>query len=102
MSTIEVFLIGEIIPESRIKELNVQMNDFGLEKTRLKVNQAKDESNLIVGKLSQQVRTGIIEDLYKHNEEIINSKEQQIRFLEQELLAYKASELDYDDIKSEL
>ena len=102
MSTIEVFLIGEIIPESRIKELNIQMNDFGLAKTRLKVNQAKDESNLIVGKLSQQVRTGIIEDLYKHNEEIINSKEQQIRFLEQQLLAYKASDLDYDDIKSEL
>ncbi len=102
LSVVEVFLIGEIIPENRIKELNVQMQNYGLENTKLRVNQAKDESTIIAGKLSQEVRAGIIEDLYRKNEELITSKDEQIYFLEQQLLSYKTSDINYIDLKNEL
>jgi uncharacterized hydrophobic protein (TIGR00271 family) len=101
-STIEVFLIGEIIPEKRITKLKTQMVNLGLEKTTLKISQAKDESSNIAGKLSEKVRAGIIEDLYVKNEQLIESKEEQIHFLEQQLVSYKVKDINHDDLSSEL
>jgi len=102
VSLIEVFLIGEIIPENKIEELNKEMRNFGIENTRLKINQATDESKMLAGKLSEAVKAGIIEDLYKRNEEIIKNKDQQIAFLENQLLAYKSHEIPFEDIQHEL
>jgi len=101
-STIEVFLIGEIIPEKRIKKLEERMKNAGLEKTKLKISQAKDESNHIAGMLSEKIKAGIIEDLYTKNEEVIQSKEKQIIFLEQQLLSYKVNDINHDDLQNEL
>jgi uncharacterized hydrophobic protein (TIGR00271 family) len=101
-STIEVFLIGEIIAQKSIVKLESQLKEFGLEKTKLKISQAKDESSNIAGILGEKVRAGIIEDLYVKNEELIQSKEQQINFLEQQLLSYKINDIDHDDFKNEL
>ncbi len=101
-SVIEVFLIGEILPDSRIKELKRQLVDYGLVDTKLKVNQAKDESTTIAGKLSEQVKTGIIEEMYKKNEAALIDKDERIALLENELVHYKQHTIPFEDLQSEL
>lgn len=102
ISTIEVFLIGEIIPQKKIDELQAKLSKSGLENTKLKISQAKDESHNIAGILSEKVKAGIIEELYQKNEELIENKEQQIAFLEQQLTAYKLNEVNHSDLQNEL
>lgn len=102
LSVIEVFLIGEIITDNRIDELNSQMKNVGLEKTKLRISQAKDESSSIAGKLSEKVKAGIIEEIYVKNEKMLQSKDLQIDFLEQQLVQYKTNDIDHDQFKGEL
>ena len=61
----------------------------------------QDDDNIdlaTVQQLNQQLRTGIIEDLYRKNEETIKNKDDRIRFLEQELVRYQSSEVPIIDI----
>ncbi len=109
VSTINVYLIGELIPDYKIQEIESRMGEYELlpnqsflgrnlpltEKTVLKVHQAKDASDELrsefagrLGEMSQKVRLGILEDIYKKNEEIIKSKDEKIYVLEKKILEY--------------
>lgn len=101
-STIEVFMIGEIINSKTERELNNKLSSSGIENVTLKIYQSKDKTEEIAGKLSAEVKTGIIEEIYRKNEDIIKDKDQKIEFLENELLKYRKDSIPFSSIKKEI
>ena len=111
LSTIDIYLIGDELDYYQIDNLNRKLNDYGLnangnyfkrklfnvtDSTVLRVHQATDDTDTIFSQLdylsnnlSKDIRTGILEDIYKKNEEILQFKDQQIAFLENELVNVK-------------
>lgn len=102
LSLIEVYLIGEIISAKIEDEIKKKLPDYGLEKANLKIYQSKDKSDEIVSKLSANVKSGILEEIYKKNEDLINNKEETIKFLEDELIKYKIDTIPFSSIKNEM
>ena len=56
----------------------------------------------MAGKVSKELRIGIIEDLYKKNEELLRNKDQQIEFLENQLIISRKDSLPLNSIQKEL
>lgn len=82
-SEILVFVAGETIDSVSIAKIKTKLNDYSLTNTKLIIKQGLDYSfNLDVN----QLKSGIIEDLYKKNELALADKEKKIKFLENELL----------------
>ncbi len=101
-STIEVFMIGEIINAKSEKELNNKLESSGIKNVNLKIYQSKDKTDEIAGKLSAEVKTGIIEEIYRKNEDLIKNKDQKIEFLETELMKYRRDTIPFTSIKKEI
>jgi len=102
LSTIELFVMGNMVPVEVEKNLNVRLKSYGLEKTIVKIFQAKDNTSEIAGKLSQQVKTGILEDIYKKNSEIIEEKNGYISELEGKLMKYERDTIPFKSLRKEV
>jgi len=111
LSTIDIYLIGDELSIYQIDDLNNRLNDYGLnangnylkrnflsftDSTVLRVHQASNSTDTLFSKLdylsnnlSKDIKTGILEDIYKKNEENIRFKDEQIAFLENELVKIK-------------
>lgn len=112
LSIINIYIIGEMVPDETIAKLNLKLDEYGLIKkqnfwkagyfsvtdsTVVKVHQATsanldeidDKISSLRGNLTQELRTGIIEDIYKKNEELIKDKDEKILLLENELIKQK-------------
>lgn len=101
-STIEVYMIGEIVSSKEERELNRKMKNYDLENTALKIYQSKDKTDEIAGKLTAEVKTGIVEEIYKKNQELLEDKDERIAFLEDELVKYKRDTIPFNSLKQEL
>ena len=101
-SRIDVFIMGEPITNQTQEQLENRMAQVGLEKTILKIHQPKDVSNDIAGRLSKEVRVGILEDLYKRNEEQIAAKNQRIIELENQIFQYQKDVIPFEGISKEI
>lgn len=104
---IEVALIGEPIPQETIDLLkNKLKKDERLSGTDLIVRQGSLNNDGLdketIQMMNQSMKSGIIEDLYKRNEEVIQSKDQKINMLEREIVNLKSKELPIQDISAEL
>jgi len=103
---IEVTLFGEPIGNERLQELENRLPDYRLPETRLVVRQGYNGNDSLdlaaIEKINQQMRTGIIEDLYKKNEEILRDKDGRIRLLEDEILRMRAREVPIADFAEEV
>ncbi len=123
LSFVDVYLIGEPVEQNQIEYLNEKLKDYGLtneggsiskffsvtDKTILRIHQGTDDSDTLLSQmnyleknLSQEVRIGIIEDIYKKNEEIIYSKDQQIKFLEDQIVELKKDTIPIQNITKEV
>ena len=102
LSLIEVYLIGDIISNQTEEKIRKKMPEYDLEKVKLKVYQSKDKTDEIAGKLSAEVKTGILEEIYKKNEELLNNKDETIKFLENELIKYRSDTIPFRAIKNEM
>jgi uncharacterized hydrophobic protein (TIGR00271 family) len=102
MSRIEVYLIGEVLSSDIEKELKNKLPKYDLEKTTLKLYQSKDQSDELAGKLSAEVKSGILEEIYQKNEKMINDKDSKISFLEDELLKVRGDTIPFESIKNEM
>ncbi|MEZ4722403.1 MAG: TIGR00341 family protein [Flavobacteriales bacterium] len=104
---IEVALIGEPVSRDVIDNIKAKMklNDR-LEKAELVVRQGANKEDGLdmatVELMNQSMRSGIIEDLYKRNEEVLQSKEEKIRALEDEVIKLRSRDLPIADISNEL
>ena len=102
MSLIEVYLIGEIIPTSTEQKIQTKLSEYDLTTTKLKIHQSKDKTEEIAGQLSAKIKSGILEDIYEKNETMLNSKDEKIDFLQDELIKYKSDTIPFLAIKNEM
>lgn len=97
--SIEVFLYGEPLNKFQIEELRKDQVKYGLEKAELVIRQNKE---MVIDERLSEMKTGIIEDLYKKNEELLQNKSQRIELLESELSRYKSYETLHDEVSAEI
>lgn len=102
-SQIIVTFIGQTIDSTEIIAASRKMQQYGLNRTQLVVRQNYNEVNAnTLAQFNQQLRTGILEDLYKKNEELIQDKDARIALLEKEIIKYRSQESQSVDIGNEL
>ncbi|MBP9153290.1 MAG: DUF389 domain-containing protein [Flavobacteriales bacterium] len=102
ISRIDIFIMGEPIAEQTQKQLEKIMLEKGIENTILKIHQTKDVSSDLAGRLSKEVRVGILEDLYERNEDLIAKKNLQIAQLESQVFAYQRSSIPFEGLTKEV
>lgn len=68
----------------------------------MRIYQGADQSGEMAGRLSGEVKAGILEDLYVKNEQLIQNKEERIRFLEDEIAFMKFQNIPFEDLSKEL
>jgi len=102
VSYIDLYYIGRKLDSLDKETLTTnldryQLNTSGLfslsNKTEIRIHQAGsngEELTSQLSKMNQEIRTGIIEDIYKKNEKLILDKDQRIRMLEDEVFALKS------------
>lgn len=105
-SSIEVTLYGNPVSEEEIDEAMDRMPQYNLTYANLFVRQGYIENDSIdknqMELMNERLRTGIIEDIYKKNEELLKTKDAQIQLLENEILKFKAAELPLKDLAQEI
>ncbi|MCB1177666.1 MAG: TIGR00341 family protein, partial [Leptospiraceae bacterium] len=82
---IEISLLGDTVKEDTIKTLQIKLNEYGLEKVELRINQAKSADEVLGGK-------ELLNNLYAKNDDLIKNKDQKISILENELKNLKSKE----------
>ncbi len=99
--TIDIYLIGKRVPEATVATWRAKLTEIeALKESKLIVHQnAEEVGNL--DELSTQVRSGILEDLYLKNQEVIEDKDSRIRLLEDRINSYKTSLFDFKSISKE-
>lgn len=101
-SSIEVYIIGNNIDAATERRLLKKMPEYDLQGVKLKIHQAKDNSNELANKLSKEVRSGILEDIYRKNEEAIKDKDEKIRLLESQVNLLSHNDVPYNNLKKEI
>lgn len=85
---IEVTLFGEPVNEDMIDQARKQLASYNLEECQLIVLQGYDEG-VNEASLASSIRSGVIEELYRQNEQTLRSKDERIKLLESELTRIK-------------
>lgn len=100
---IDVYLIGQPVPQAKINEWFAQLEKAEkLEGAQLRIYQGADQSGEMAAKLSGEIKAGILEDLYVKNEQLIQDKDEQIRFLENEIALLKIQNVPFKALSEEL
>lgn len=102
VSSIDIFIMGEPITQQMQEQLERRMLAEGIENTVLQIHQPKDVTNDIAGKLSKEVRVGILEDLYQRNEDLIAAKDERIIQLENQLTDYQKDAIPVEKLNAEI
>ncbi|MAZ72320.1 MAG: hypothetical protein CMC70_04150 [Flavobacteriaceae bacterium] len=101
---IEVYLIGQPVPQPKINEWLDQLKQTEkLEEVTLRIYQGSDRSGELAERLSGEVKAGILEDLYVKNEQVIRDKDERITFLEDEIAKLTVKDnIPFEAISKEL
>ena len=102
---IEVTLYGKPLDDVQITNLKSQLPLFKLEETKLTIHQGyrdPGENEKVFEVMSNQIKLDIVEDLYRQNEAIIQSKDEKIALLESELVKLRRSSYPVETISDEL
>jgi len=102
LSVIELFMFGDPIPDVDKSELNQKLAGFGLPNTQVRIFQSEDRNEIDLVGMQQRLRVGVLEDLYKKNEQQLKSKDEKIKFLEDQLLTYQQDSIPFNSIINEL
>ena len=98
---LEVYLIGKRVPKEIVAGWQQRLTEVeALSEAKLTIHQG-DDSSEDIAELSLQVRSGILEDLYMKNQEVIQNKDAQIALLENELTKYRDSKFSFKDLSEE-
>jgi uncharacterized hydrophobic protein (TIGR00271 family) len=101
-STIEVFMIGTQIPDEVIWAWEQELKKSDLKNTSLKVVQNKDNSEEIAGTIGEQVKAGIIEELYHKNYQDLQDKNKLIDSLNTEITNLKGIPINWTQLQKEI
>lgn len=105
---IQLTLFGKPLNDIEIAQLESKMKFYDLNSCELDIRQGyekEDEGEVKMEdfhKMSEELKVGILTDLYDKNLEVLESKERKISFLEKELLKTKENFVPTDDISKEL
>lgn len=100
---LDVYLIGRPVPQNKINNWLAELEKTeSLENTRLRIYQGADQSGEMAAKLSGEIKAGILEDLYVKNEQIIQDKDEKIRFLENEIALIKVRNVPFKQLSDEV
>jgi len=103
---IEVSFFGEKVDQALITNAKSKMEEYKLKDVELKIFQGYESGDPLdiatVERMNMNLRSGIIEDLYKKNEALLATKDQQIQLLEKEIISMKEMQLPLTDISNEL
>ncbi len=100
---IDVYLIGRPVPQAKINDWTAQLEKSDkLEQTLLRVYQGADQTGEMAEKISGEIKAGILEDLYVKNEQLIQDKDEKIRFLENEVALMKIQNVPFKELSDEL
>lgn len=83
-STIKATILGEALPEETLEHLRGRLEREGLDHTELVLVQPEEGAEGI-RRIGQELRQGIIEDLYRRNEQALAERDRRIRELEDQL-----------------
>ncbi len=101
---IEVYFIGNPVPQSQIDEWVATLKETEkLETSNLRVYQGTDRSGELAEQISGDVKTELLEELYVQNEKAIRDKDERIRFLEDEIAKLKVKEkISFEKLSAEV
>lgn len=85
---IEVSLFGEPVSEELIENARKQLPNYNLANAELLVLQGYNEG-INEATLASSIKSGLIEELYRQNEQSLKSKDEKIKLLESELTRIK-------------
>ena len=98
---VEVSLFGEHIPNEKLEEAKHKLPEYKITECDLVIFQGFD-ATVDQAAMETTIKSEIIEDLYKENQELIKSKDQQIKFLENEVFQLKQANYLSTEVASEL
>ena len=99
---IDIYLIGNLVPQNIIAQWEDAFKKTeDCENCILVVHQGADQSGELAARLSTEVRSGILEDLYVKNQEAMSSKDEQIRLLENEVTQLRGAALPFSSMRNE-
>jgi len=78
---IDLYLIGELVPQAVIKEWKDKLPLYGLKNAKVNVYQSADKSNEIEENISEKVKEQILEKLFIENKKVLENKDEQIKAL---------------------
>lgn len=96
---VQIFLAGEYIDENEITELQNRLDNYTTKRTKLIVKQGIEEAKEID---INQIKSGIIEEIYYKNELAIKDKDKKIKLLEDEIFEMKNAIIPQDEIGDEI
>ena len=98
---IDIYFIGNPVPNATIETWKSQMKEIeALADAELIVHQGADQSQ-DMDMLSSQLRSGILEDLYVKNQEVMANKDKRIELLEKELSKYRGEKFSFTELSKE-
>ena len=99
--TIDVYMIGNSVPLATITTWQERLGEIeALKEAQLVIHQGNDQSQDI-NQLSTEVRSGILEELYSKNQEVLQNKDRRIQLLESELSKYRGDNFSFDNLSKE-
>lgn len=106
-ATLEVTLYGRPLTEVEISDIKKDLIHFNLNGARLKIRQGYKEDNSadlaeFEEKMTKSLKADLLKDIYDKNEQIIESKDDLIKVLEERLLFYETKKYPVADIRAEL
>ncbi len=102
-SSIILTCMGQTLDSNRIRKISSRLSKYGLSNTQLIVRQNYNEVDAhMLDQFNTNLRTGILEDLYKKNVEIVQNKDARINMLEKEIARYRTINSQSGDIGQEI
>ncbi len=98
---IEVSLFGEHIDDDVLDHAKMQMANYNLQGAELVVFQGY-EANIDQSVIQNTIRSGVVEELYKQNQEVLQNKDKTIQLLEDELSRLQRPSTISKEIAAEL
>lgn len=89
-SSIDITLYGEPLSEEVIEFLQLRLPQFGLNKTKLMINQGGLVGNdaYLAKNFNETIKTGLLEDIYNQREVLIDSLTKEKNMLQQQISEY--------------
>ena len=99
---VDVYLIGRPVPQAQIRQWVEDIKSLDeMQEVTLRIHQGADQSSEMAARLSSEVRSGILEDLYVRNQQVVEDKDARIQLLENELLRYRSAGIPFQAISRE-